>query len=78
MRVVRQFTLEPPSASAYFLPIGETVEDVLMELHEKIATKQDSMKAEKLSKLLPPLAVRPRKYHRFEGDCSHWILLLPC
>ena len=53
---------------SYLLPIGETAEDFLLEINEKVVSFQASVKAKKLSKLLPTLTVRLRKYYKFEGD----------
>ena len=58
LRVERQFVPELLSAASYFLPTGETAEDIPNDLNEKVASPQASMKAKKLSKLLPSLLVR--------------------
>ena len=77
VRMERQFTLEPLSASSYFLPISETAEDILVNFNEKITSPQANMKAKKLSKLHPALTVRSLKYYSFKGDSSSQVLLLP-
>ena len=48
MRVEKQFVSGPHSASLYHLPIGETAEDILVNLNEKAASPQESRKAKRL------------------------------
>ena len=52
-------------------------EDILRALNEKIKSPEASKKAKKLSKFLPPIASRSRKYYRLEGDLASQLLLCP-
>ena len=74
MKMESQFALDPPSISQLF-PVWESAEDILNDLNKKTILPEASMKAKKLSKLLPPLAVRLRKLCKFQGDSSQVMLL---
>ena len=78
MKVVRQFTSNPFTASSYPLPNRETVKVMLNDLNEKIVSLQTNMKARSSSNLLPSLVVRSEKYCKLQGDPSSKVLLLPC
>ena len=62
---------------SHLLPIGEMAEEVLKNLHEKIASPHASMKVKKLSKLLPPLNIRSREFYRYKVYPVSQLLLLP-
>ena len=74
MKVMREIPLFVQLASLVLHLIGETSEDILKELDKKVSSPQSSFKTKKLVELLPfPLA---RKYYKFEGVSSPYVLLL--
>ena len=72
--MVRHFALDAQSTLSYLLLVGETVEDLLRDLDEKIASPQFSMRAKKLTKLLPPTSICMKKYYMFEGNTTPQFL----
>ena len=76
LKVGRHFAQYNQDILPYLFPVGEMAESILRNLDEKIASPLVSMKAEKLSKLLPPLAAWSRKYYRFEVSLASQLLLL--
>ena len=69
--------MEQQSMSSYLLPIGKMAKGVLNKLNVRIASLQVGMQDMTISKLIPHVIPRPRKYYHFQGDSSSQVLLLP-
>ena len=68
---------EQPS-SCHCLSIGETVEDVLKDLDDKIFSPNLGMHSQKVAKLLPYPSIKGRRCYQFEGKEVVHHCALPC
>ena len=59
------------------IPVASMIEDFVAKLDKKVSAEASSLKVKKLTRLLPPLGPRRRKYYHWENNTTPLVLDLP-